>query len=82
MSSLVRASGTRQPFSGQVHIGEVLFEFRRIGNVVKVSAIHVDTDTEVCLVGSPAAGEYGLKMAAMRRLVFVLRKRQDQAPTG
>lgn len=57
-------------------LGEILFEFRRIGNVVKVSALHVDTDTEVCLVGSPAAGEHGLKMAAIRKLIYVLDKRQ------
>jgi hypothetical protein len=57
-------------------LGEVLFEFRRIGHVVKVTAIHVDTDTEVCIVGSPAAGEYGLKTAAINRLVYVLARRQ------
>jgi hypothetical protein len=57
-------------------LGEVLFEFRRVGNVVKVTAIHVDTDTEVCLVGAPAAGEHGLKMAAINKLKYVLAKRQ------
>ncbi len=55
-------------------LGEVLFEFRRIGNAVKVSAIHVDSDTEVCLVGSPAAGEHALKQAAINKLVYVLVK--------
>lgn len=58
-----------------MQIGEVLFEFRQIGNVVKVSAIHVDTNTEVCLVGAPAVGEYALKKAAIRKLVYVLGKR-------
>lgn len=57
-------------------LGEVLFEFRRVGNVVKVTAIHVDTDTEVCLVGAPAAGEHGLKMAVINKLKYVLAKRQ------
>jgi len=57
-------------------LGEVLFEFHRVGNVVKVSAIHVATGTEISLVGSPAAGEYGLKMAAIRKLTYVLGKRQ------
>ena len=61
----------------EVAIGEVLFEFHRVGNVVKVSAFHVDTDTEVSLVGPPAAGEYGLKMAALKKLKYVLNKRQD-----
>jgi hypothetical protein len=61
----------------EVPIGEVLFEFQRVGNAVKVSAIHVDTDTEISLIGPPAAGEYGLKMAALRKLMYVLNKRHD-----
>jgi hypothetical protein len=60
----------------QPQLGEVLFEFRRVGNAVKVTAVHVDTDTEVCLVGTPAAGEHGLKMAAISKLRYVLAKRQ------
>jgi hypothetical protein len=59
----------------QPSLGEVLFEFRRVGNVVKVSAIHVASDTEVCLVGAPAAGEHALKMAAVNKLIYVLGKR-------
>ena len=61
----------------QPPLGEILFEFRRVGNVVKVTAIHVASDTEVCLVGAPAAGEYGLKLAAMNKLAYVLARRQD-----
>jgi len=57
-------------------LGEVLFEFRRVGNVVKVTAVHVATDTEICLVGAPAAGEHGLKLAALNKLKYVLAKRQ------
>ncbi len=57
-------------------LGEVLFELRRIGNVVKVSAIHVETCTEVCVVGPPAAGPYALRMAAMRKLNYVLAGRR------
>jgi len=56
--------------------GEVLFEFRRLGNVVKVTAIHVASDTEVCLVGAPAAGEHALKLAALRKLTYVLGRKQ------
>ena len=57
-------------------LGEVIFEFRQIGNVVKVSAIHVATGVEISIVGAPAAGEYALKMAAMRRLTYVLAQGQ------
>jgi len=59
-----------------VALGEVLFEFRRLGNVVKVSAIHVDSDTEVCVVGPPAAGEHTLKQAAINKLRYVMAQRQ------
>ena len=53
---------------------ELLFEFRQQGNVVKVSVIHVPTNTEVSIVGAANAGEYVLKMAALRRLQYVLNK--------
>jgi hypothetical protein len=66
----------------EVPIGEVLFEFHQVGNVVKVSALHVDTDTEVSLVGPPAAGVYGLRTAAIRKLIYVLNKRRDQKSEG
>jgi hypothetical protein len=61
--------------SRETDLGEVLFEFHRIGNVVKVSAIHVDSNTEICLVGAPSVGEYALKRAAVRKLVYVLGRR-------
>jgi hypothetical protein len=59
-----------------VPIGEVLFEFRRVGNAVKVTALHVATDTEISMVGPPAAGEHVLKAAALRKLTYVLAQRK------
>jgi len=59
-------------------MGEVLFEFRKIGNAVKVSAIDPVTNTEVSIVGPATAGEYTLKMAALRKLQYVL-GRDDKA---
>jgi len=59
--------------------GDVLFEFRRVGDAVKVSAIHVDTDTEICLVGAPQVGEHALKQAALRKLAYVLGRRGPAA---
>ena len=53
-------------------LGEVIFEFRQIGASVKVSAIHVASDTEISLVGAASAGEYALRMAATRKLIYVL----------
>jgi hypothetical protein len=55
-------------------LGEVLFEFRQVGGTVKVTAIHVATGTEIVLVGAASAGDYALKMAAIRKLVYVLNR--------
>jgi len=60
----------------EADLGEVLFEFRRVGAVVKVTAIHVATGTEIVLVGAANAGEYALKMAAIRKLIYVMGKRE------
>jgi hypothetical protein len=49
-------------------LGEVLFEFVTIGNAVKVSAIHVATNTEVSIMGAPAMSQYTLKANALRKL--------------
>ena len=56
--------------------GEVLFEFHRLGRVVKVTAVHVATDTEVSIVGDPAFGDYGLKLAVLRKLNYVLARQR------
>ena len=61
-------------------LGEVLFEFHRIGNTVKVAAIDPLTNTEVSIVGSAAAGEHALKMAAVRKLQYVLARRANGDP--
>jgi len=55
--------------------GEVLFEFRRIGNSVKATAFHTATLVEVSIVGPVNAGEAHLKLMALRRLEYVLAKK-------
>ncbi|QUD86718.1 DUF6898 family protein [Phenylobacterium montanum] len=56
--------------------GEILFELRPIGRSVKVSAIHVDTGTEVSLAGPISAGEHVLKQMALNKLAYVLASRK------
>ncbi len=56
---------------------EVLLEFRRVGNAVKVSAVDPVTKTEVCIQGGAHADEYALRQAAIRKLQYVLRRRAD-----
>jgi len=57
---------------------EVLFEFRRVGNSVKVSAVDPVSNTEVSIVGSPAAGETYLKQTALRKLLWVLQRQAER----
>ncbi|MFZ4125641.1 MAG: DUF6898 family protein [Rickettsiales bacterium] len=47
---------------------EVAFEFVRIGNYVKVSAIDMVSGKEVSIVGDPKAGEAELKRIALAKL--------------
>ena len=61
---------------------DVIFEFYRVGNSVKVSAVDTETLTEVSVVGPATASEATLKQNALRKLEFVLarRARQDRKP--
>jgi hypothetical protein len=56
--------------------GEVLFEFVAIGAAVKVSAIHVPTNTEVIIMGSSAMSQFTLKANALRKLRAVLQRQR------
>lgn len=53
---------------------EVLFEFRRVGAYLKVSAIDAVSGLEVSIVGNPAASEAMLKRTALQKLEYVLAK--------
>jgi hypothetical protein len=61
---------------------EVIVEFRRVGNAIKVSAVDPRTLIEVSIVGAPGAGEEFLKRLAIRKLEYVLkrRRRSPKAP--
>ncbi len=53
---------------------ETLFEFRRVGAYVKVSAIDAATGVEISVVGDAAAGQARLKQVALKKLEYVLAK--------
>jgi|HigsolmetaAR201D_1030396.scaffolds.fasta_scaffold36242_2 hypothetical protein len=55
---------------------DVIFEFYRVGNAIKVSAVDPVTTVEVSIVGPATWDEAALKRAAMRKLEFVLAQRQ------
>ena len=54
---------------------EVIFEFHPIGNIVRVTAMDVATMTEISIQGPAGAPEKTLKLNALKRLEYVMRKR-------
>ena len=56
---------------------EVIIEFHRVGNSVKVSAMDTKTLTEVSIVGPANAGEEVLKRNMLRKLEYVLAKNKS-----
>ncbi|MGB0671304.1 MAG: DUF6898 family protein [Rhodospirillales bacterium] len=57
-----------------VQLGPVLFEFVQQGAYVRVSAIDSWTNTEVTVVGNPAAGEAAMRRTALNKLRYVIAK--------
>lgn len=57
---------------------EIIFEFRRVGNFVRVSAVDPVTYTEVQIMGPVGAGQEGLKRVAAQKLRYVLSRQQDK----
>ena len=57
---------------------DVLLEFLRLGATVKVTAIDPISLVEVSIMGPANAGEAALKRAAIDKLRYVLKKREQQ----
>lgn len=62
----------------EVYLNEVLFEFHNLGNSVRVCAIDPITNTEVVVVGSTYMTPFTLKENALRKLRYVLAKKQKE----
>ncbi len=54
------------------HFAEVLFEFKRIGNVMRVTALDPETNTEVSFVAPPRASRASLQRLGVAKLRYVL----------
>lgn len=54
---------------------EVIFEFRPIGSVTRVSAMDTETMTEIVIQCPSGAGEAVFKKNALMKLEYVLRKK-------
>jgi len=56
--------------------GEYIIEFQQHGTSVKVSAIDTVTMTEVSIIGPSSASQAELQETAVKKLLFVLDKKQ------
>jgi len=54
---------------------EVIIEFHTVGAYVKVTAMDVQTMTEISIQGSIHSSEEILKNAALKRLSYVMKKK-------
>lgn len=61
---------------------EVLIEMVRMGGSVKVTAMDTKTMVEVSIVGNASAGEAVLKATVLRKLEYVLAKREGKGGSG
>jgi hypothetical protein len=57
-----------------IEAGEVIFEFVRIGGLIRVSAMEPKSLTQVVIYGPASAGEANLRHAVLRKLAYILRR--------
>lgn len=57
---------------------EVLFEFKRIGNAVKVTAIDAETGTEISIQAPAGLSQKSMQQNAMAKLRYVLSKKKGE----
>ena len=65
-----------------VYLPEVLFEWRRVGKSLRVTAIVFITGTEVVMVAPAKATRKEIKQFAAMKLVYVLSKKQGGGEDG
>lgn len=56
-------------------MSEVLFEYMRVGNNVKVTAIESSTKVEVSVIVPASLSEEQMQIQALQKLCYVLRKK-------
>jgi len=68
----------RPPARSNVPLPEVLFEMRRVGNVLRVNAIDPRTGTEVVTIADPKQSQRVIKTIAARKLAYVIEKNRKK----
>ena len=63
-------------------LNEVLYEFRPVGNILRVTAIDPKTGTEIIMVADPRYGEEVIKRLAARKLAYVIAKKKSKKSGG
>lgn len=58
-------------------MGEILFEYVRNGSYVKVTAIEPETRIEASIVVPAALSEDQMKLQALNKLRYVLKKKEE-----
>lgn len=58
-------------------MSEILFEYVKQGNLIKVTAIEVETKVEAVVVVPASLSEKEMQMRAMQKLLYVMRKKED-----
>ena len=71
-SAGAHASQSDQQGAGE--LGDVYFEFRPVGNYMRVDAIHAATGTETYVLGPLHTSQNSLKMLALRKLKLVIQR--------
>ncbi len=59
-------------------MAEILFEYVRQGQYIKVSAIETETKTEVCVVVPTGLSEQEMQIQALKKLNYVLKKKAEE----
>lgn len=59
-------------------MAEILFEYIRQGQYIKVSAIETETKTEVCVVVPVGLSEQEMQIQALKKLNYVLKKKAEE----
>ncbi len=59
-------------------MAEILFEYIRQGQYIKVSAIEPETQTEVCVVVPAGLNEQEMQIQALKKLNYVLKKKAEE----
>lgn len=60
----------------EIGLGEILFEFSRVGNAVRVCAVDVRTNTEIVMVAPPGSSPEVMKRLARQKLAYVIAKKR------